>query len=144
MVAYERFSVGGSGEQIELFCRDDKEAAKLFALYLDHKISLPKLDDCSRLKVSVSNEAMHCDYLACKGQAKIFVEAVYFKKVRVTECAVFSVLRRGLLSPIEYIARFISPIAPMDPLRRREVCCYIMAYVSNSPVHTSLRARSDS
>ena len=41
----------------------DKEAAKLFGLYMNHKVSLPKLEECGKgLKVNVFNSTMGCEY----------------------------------------------------------------------------------
>ena len=40
---YKIFDVEGDGESMAWCCSNEKEAAKLFGLYLDHKVSLPKL-----------------------------------------------------------------------------------------------------
>jgi len=65
-----------------LLCASDKEAAKLFALYLDHKASLPKVEEsCNGVQVQVSNTTMTCIYEVWRGRDKIHAEAVYFQTV---------------------------------------------------------------
>lgn len=72
----------GFGEKLELVCSSDKEAAKLFGLYIDHKFSLPKLEECGKgMSVTVSNKEIDCKYQLWRAKEKIYVEALYFKMV---------------------------------------------------------------
>jgi hypothetical protein len=67
---------------MDLVCSSDKEAAKLFALYLDHKVSLPKLEESGEgLEVNISNAAMSCTYGLWRAQEKVYAEAIYFQTV---------------------------------------------------------------
>jgi hypothetical protein len=66
-----------------LCCLNEKEAAKLFGLYLDHKISLPKLENSGEgMKVNVNNNSMNCTFQLWKAQDKVHAEAIYYKLVR--------------------------------------------------------------
>lgn len=63
-------------------CSSDKEAAKLFGLYLDHKVSLPILEECGKgMKVNVFNNRMSCIYTVWRAKKKIYAEAIYYKTV---------------------------------------------------------------
>ena len=58
-------------QSIELNCFSDKEAAKLFGMYLDHRHPSPKLEESENgLKVQVLGENMTCTYelVACQKQ----------------------------------------------------------------------------
>ena len=71
---------------MDLVCSSDKEAAKLFGLYLDHKIFLPKLEDNGAgMKTGVSNASVSSTYLLWRAQEKVYAEASYFK--RVSQCS---------------------------------------------------------
>ena len=59
---------------MDLVCSSDKEAAKLFALYLDHKVSLPKLEESGQgLEVNISNAAMSCTYGLCNTEKLMII-----------------------------------------------------------------------
>jgi hypothetical protein len=65
-----------------LYCSSDKEAAKLFGLYLDHKISLPKVEESGQgIKLKVCNSSLTSIYEVWRARDKIYVEAVYFQSV---------------------------------------------------------------
>jgi hypothetical protein len=65
-----------------LYCASDKEAAKLFGLYLDHKVSLPKVEESGEgIKVQVSNTSLTSIYQIWRSRDKIYAEAVYFQSV---------------------------------------------------------------
>ena len=69
-------------ETVELYCDSDKEAAKLSALYLDHKGSLPKVEESGKgIKVQVCDTSMTCIYEVWRGRDKIYAEAVYYQSV---------------------------------------------------------------
>ena len=79
---YTLFKVEGLNETVELYCASDKEAAKLFALYLDHKASLPKVEESGQgIKVQVCDTSMTCIYEVWRGRDKIYAEAVYYQSV---------------------------------------------------------------
>ena len=79
---YENYVAEGDGERIDLVCSSDKEEAKLFGLYLDHKVTLPKLQECGEgMKVVVSNASMSCTYQLWRAQRKVYAEAIYYKTV---------------------------------------------------------------
>ena len=69
---------------MDLVCSSDKEAAKLFAPYLDHKVSLPKLEESGEgLEVNISNAAMSCTYGLWRAQEKVYAEAIYFQRFSI-------------------------------------------------------------
>ena len=62
---------------MQLVCSNDKEAAKLFGLYLDHKFSLPKLEECGKgLKLNIFNPTMSCTYELWRAKEKVYAEAI--------------------------------------------------------------------
>ena len=68
---------------MDLCCSNEREAAKLFGLYLDHKYSLPSLEDSgSGTKVNVQSDSSECTFQVWKGKDKVHVEAIYYKMVR--------------------------------------------------------------
>ena len=76
------FAVGSYQIYYVEVCPSDKEAAKMFGLYINHKFSLPKLEQCGKgMQVSVLNEKIDCTYELWRAREKIHVEAVYFKMV---------------------------------------------------------------
>ena len=78
---YTLFKVEGLNVTDELYCASDK-AAKLFALYLDHKASLPKVEGSGKgIKVQVCDTSMTCINDVWRGRDKIYVEAVYYQSV---------------------------------------------------------------
>ena len=79
---YEIYEVQGNGEHMDLVFSSDKEAAKLFALYLDRKVSLPKLEESGKgLEVNISNATMSCKYGLWRAQENVYAEAIYFQTV---------------------------------------------------------------
>lgn len=69
-------------ETAELYCTSDKEAAKLFGLYLDHKFSLAKVGESGKgTRVEVSHELSTAIYELWCAKDKIYAEAVYFQSV---------------------------------------------------------------
>lgn len=79
---YENFTAEATGETMNMVCANDKEAAKLFGLYLDHKVSLPKLEECGEgLEVHIFNGKMSCTYKLWRAKEKIYAEAIYYKMV---------------------------------------------------------------
>ena len=65
-----------------MWCTSEKEASKLFGLYLDHKSSLPKLEESGKgVDVDVYNESMECKFQLCKTRDKVFAEATFHKMV---------------------------------------------------------------
>ena len=74
--------VKGCGEQIQLYCESDKEAAKLFGLYLDHKVSLPKIESNGEgIEVHVEGTSSNSVYKLWLARHKIYAEAIYFQSV---------------------------------------------------------------
>ena len=78
------FTVEGGGENMSLWCTNEKEASKLFGLYLDHKNSLPKLEDSGKgVDVKVFNTSVECKFQLWKARDKVFAEATFYKMVRL-------------------------------------------------------------
>lgn len=72
---------------MDLWCSSEKEASKLFGLYLDHKVSLPKLEDSGKgIEVNVQNDTLECTFQLWKARDKVYAEAIYYKLVRQLYC----------------------------------------------------------
>ena len=77
------FTIESCGKRWSLWCTSEKEASKLFGLYLDHKSSLPKLEESRKgVDVNIYNESMECKFQLWKAQDKVVAEASFYKMVR--------------------------------------------------------------
>ena len=77
------FTIEGCGERWSLWCTSEKEASKLFGLYLDHKSSLPKLEESGKVvDVNIYNESIECKFQLWKARDKVVAEASFYKMVR--------------------------------------------------------------
>ena len=81
-VNYFKCLVSSGDDQMTFYAKREKEAAKYFCLYLDHKGELCKLEDRSHpCIVEVKSANLHIAYNAWKTSSKIHLEANFTRTV---------------------------------------------------------------
>ena len=69
-------------DELELFGVSEKEAAKLFSLYLFHKGRIHSIENRDNsAKVSVVSSEKEIDFLVWRGKNKLYLEACYCRLV---------------------------------------------------------------
>jgi len=79
---YETFSVEYSGECVSITATHEKEAGKLFGVYLWHKGILKWLEEGNKpVTVTVRNKWLMATFNLWQNTEKIYAEATFYKKV---------------------------------------------------------------
>ena len=80
---YEIESENGQ-DRTKLYCTSGKEAAKFYGMYLDHSITLPRVEENGEgVKIHVSSKSSTSIYKLWRARDKIYAESIYFKSVRM-------------------------------------------------------------
>ena len=80
---YQTFTIECNGECFDVVAIHEKEAAKLFGLYLWHKGDLHWLEEGSKpVLVKVRNTMVSSIFNLWRSKQKIYAEVTFYKKVR--------------------------------------------------------------
>lgn len=86
---YQTFTIEHNGECVDMVATHEKEAAKLFGLYLWHKGALNWLEEGNKpVIIHVRNTLISSTFSLWRDKEKIYTEATFYKKV--TSSFIFS------------------------------------------------------